>query len=650
MKKEGKTATTKHSLLDQISSPADLRQLSVEHLPHLAQEIREVIINTVAHTGGHLSPNLGVVELTIALHYIFDTPEDKILWDVGHQCYAHKLLTGRCEIFPTLRQYRGMSGFPRRAECEYDAFDVGHSGTSISTALGIAEAQKRHNKKNNIIAVIGDGSINTGLAFEGLNNTGHLKSNLIVVLNDNEMSISPNVGALSSYLSRIITGKAYNRLHSDMMDFVKTIPSIGSTLQRVIKQAEGSFKSLIAPGLLFEELGFKYVGPIQGHNLRHLLENLYNIKNLPRRPILFHVITKKGKGYQPAEVDSETFHGIGPFDKATGEPSKTKDGVKSYTEIFGELIVELAREDERVVAITAGMTAGTGLIQFRETFPDRFYDVGIAEPHAVTFAAGLASEGFRPIAAIYSTFLQRAYDQIFHDVCLQNQPVVFAIDRGGIVGEDGPTHHGVFDLSYLRNFPNMVIMAPKDENELRHMLLTALTLDSPVAIRYPRGTGEGVPLDQKRKVIPLGVAEVLCDGPDAAIFAIGKTVGPASAAAALLREQGIAVTVVNSRFVKPLDEKLICSLVKKCGHIITVEENVLAGGFGSAVLECLEQNGIAGFHMRRLGIPDTFVEHGAQEILRDKYGLDKKGIFESAREFLSLRKRNKGPHKFVTVK
>lgn len=650
MEKETDIALPESCLLDQIKSPADLRQLPVEQLPRLAREIRDVIVNTVAHTGGHVSPNLGVVELTIALHYIFDTPEDKILWDVGHQCYTHKLLTGRCNIFPTLRQHQGMCGFPRRAECEYDVFDVGHSGTSISTALGIAEAQKHDGKTNNVIAVIGDGSINTGLAFEGLNNAGHLKSNLIVVLNDNEMSISPNVGALSSYLSRIITGKAYNRLQEDVMDFLKSIPSIGSTLQRILKQAEGSFKSIVAPGLLFEELGFKYVGPIQGHNFKHLLENLRNIKNLSRRPILLHVITRKGKGYEPAELDPETFHGIGPFDVETGRPPKKKQGVKSYTELFGEFMVDLAKEDDRIVAITAGMTTGTGLDKFRETLPGQFYDVGIAEPHAATFAAGLTSQGLRPVVAIYSTFLQRSFDQLFHDVCLQNLPVVFAIDRGGLVGDDGPTHHGVFDLSYLRTFPNMVIMAPKDENELRHMLYTALHAECPVAVRYPRGNGEGVPLDQTLQSLPFGQAEVLCEGPDAALFAIGKTVAPAIAAAALLKEHGVSVAVVNSRFVKPLDEKLICSLSQQTGRIITVEENALSGGFGSAVLECLEKNGIAGVHVKRMGLPDTFIEHGTQNILREKYGLDEQGIFKTVKEFLAARTPSNGLSNVVTIK
>jgi len=650
MKDETPTYPQTVSLLNRINSPADLRKMPAQDLPQLAEEIRDIIINTVSRTGGHLSPNLGVVELTIALHYIFDTPQDKILWDVGHQCYAHKLLTGRCELFSTLRQYQGMSGFPRRAECEFDLFDVGHSGTSISTALGIAEGQKQSGKEHHVIAVIGDGSINTGLAFEGLNNAGDLKSNLIVVLNDNEMSISPNVGALSSYLSRIITGKAYNRLLSEVLDFLNTIPSIGPTLRRVLKQAEGSFKSVIAPGLLFEELGFKYVGPLQGHNLNHLLENLRNIKNLPRRPILLHVITKKGKGFLPAEEDPETFHGIGAFDALTGETPKKAHVARSYTEIFGDTLVALAHKDGRIVAITAGMTSGTGLAAFRDTFPERFYDVGIAEPHAVTFAAGLASQGIRPVVTIYSTFLQRSYDQIFHDVCLQNLPVVFALDRGGLVGEDGSTHHGVFDLSYLRHFPNMVVMAPHDENEFRHMLYTAFSMSCPVAIRYPRGSGEGVALDQTEELIPVGKGEVLCHGTDAVLLAIGKTVCPAVGAAAELKEKGYDVGVINSRFVKPLDEDLICSTALRCRRIVTVEENVLAGGFGSAVLECLERRGVTGVKVKRIGLPDTFIEHGAQEILREKYGLDRSGIVETTQAFLASQSSRKGLPRFVTIK
>ncbi|HNU72305.1 MAG TPA: 1-deoxy-D-xylulose-5-phosphate synthase [Thermodesulfobacteriota bacterium] len=650
MREENTTDQISTNLLDHITSPADLKGLTVDELAQLAEEIRTTIITTVARTGGHLSPNLGVVELTIALHTVFNAPEDKIIWDVGHQCYTHKLLTGRRPLFSTLRQYQGISGFPRRSESPYDVFDVGHSGTSISTALGIAEAHKIKGGQHNIIAVIGDGSINTGLAFEGLNHTGHLKSSLIVVLNDNEMSISPNVGALSSYLSRIITGKAYNRLHSEMLKFLRTIPSIGPILHRAVKQAEGSFKAFIVPGLLFEELGFKYVGPIQGHNIHHLLENLQNIRDLPRRPILFHVLTKKGKGYGPAEEDSELFHGIGPFDVISGKPRKAKTGLKSYTAVFSDLIVSLAQDDPRIVAITAGMTSGTGLTQFKNVFPDRFFDVGIAEPHAVTFAAGLAAEGLRPIVALYSTFLQRAYDQLFQDICLQKLPVIFAVDRGGLVGDDGPTHHGVFDFSFLRSLPHLTIMAPKDENELRHMFYTGLTLNAPVAIRYPRGVAEGVPLDQTLDVLPFGKAETLSEGGDLAILAIGKTVIPALHAASLLEESGIRATVVNSRFVKPLDEELICALARTCGTILTVEENALAGGFGSAVLECLDHNAIYGVRTKRLGIPDQFVEHASQEILREKFSLTEQGIAIAAGELLDAKSSRKAMSRLVNLR
>jgi 1-deoxy-D-xylulose-5-phosphate synthase len=640
MEKNNSTDKTATRLLDQIDSPADLKKLSIKDLPRLATEIREVIIDTVCKTGGHCASNLGAVELTIALHYVFDAPQDKIIWDVGHQSYAHKLLTGRRDKFHTLRQYGGISGFPRRSEGPYDFFDVGHSGTSISAALGMAEAQKRNKESNDIIAVIGDGSINTGLAFEGLNQTGDLKSKLIVVLNDNEMSISPNVGALAAYLSRIITGKAYNRLHTELMDFLKTIPSIGSTLCRVVKQAEESFKGFIVPGLLFEELGFKYAGPIQGHNLQRLIENLRNIKNLSARPILLHVITNKGKGYSPAEEDPESFHGVGCFDKASGVCHVAEGAPPSYTDVFSEALIELAREDDRIIAITAGMTTGTGLMRFKELYPDRFYDVGIAEQHAVTFASGLAAEGLRPVVAIYSTFLQRAYDQIVHDVCLQNQPVMFAIDRGGIVGEDGSTHHGLFDLSYLRHLPRMVIMAPKDENELRNMLKTCFTVEGPTAIRYPRGKAEGIAVDERMTVLPIGEAEILRQGEDVLIFAIGNSVSPALSASALLEEEGIDATVVNGRFIKPLDEALICELAQKIGKVLTVEENVLAGGFGSALLEVLERHSITGVQVKRVGIADRFVEHGAQKILRNKYGLDDAGIFRAVLSLLAPQTNN----------
>lgn len=650
MDKNKRTREDPSRLLDRIDSPSQLKQLPEESLPQLAEEIREAIIDTVSQTGGHLASSLGSVELTIALHYIFDTPQDKIIWDVGHQSYAHKLLTGRRDKFSTLRQYGGISGFPRRSEGPYDVFDVGHSGTAISAALGIAEAEKHKHEHHNIIAVIGDGSITTGISFEGLNQVGHLKSNLIVILNDNEMSISPSVGALASYLSRIITGQAYNRLHKEVMEFLKTIPSVGPTLVRAAKHAEESLRGFIVPGLLFEELGFKYAGPIQGHNLNRLIENLRNIKNLQVRPILLHVITTKGKGYAPAEKDPETFHGVGPFDKATGKPREPKEPLKNYTDIFSETLVELAQEDERIIAISAGMTTGTGLAKFKQLFPDRFYDVGIAEQHAVTFAAGLAAEGLRPVAAIYSTFLQRAYDQIVQDVCLQNHPVVFAIDRGGIVGEDGATHQGLFDFSYLRHIPNLVIMAPKDENELRHMLHTALKLKNPTAIRYPRGKVEGVEIDQAMKTIPPGKAEMLYQGSDVVIFAIGSTVLPALSAAVLLKDKGINATVVNSRFIKPLDEALICNLAQKIRMVLTVEENMLAGGFGSAILETLEMHGIEGIKVKRIGIPDEFVEHGPQKLLRKKHGLDDTGIFQATFSLLASQNSKKVWSKIVQVR
>ncbi|MBN2467577.1 MAG: 1-deoxy-D-xylulose-5-phosphate synthase [Deltaproteobacteria bacterium] len=638
MEKEKTTEDGTTCLLKQIDSPADLKQLPEHKLAQLAEELRASILDTVSQTGGHLASSLGAVELTVALHYVFDTPKDKIIWDVGHQSYAHKLLTGRRDAFPTLRQHHGISGFPRRAESLYDVFDVGHSGTSISAAVGMAEAQTlKGDLEQDIVVVIGDASITTGLAFEGLNHAGDLGSRVIVVLNDNEMSISPSVGAVAAYLSRIITGKAYNRLHTQLMDFLKTIPSIGPTLFRVVKQAEESFKGLIVPGLLFEELGFSYVGPIPGHNLKNLVENLRNIKSLKKRPILLHVITTKGKGYQPAEKDPETYHGVGPFNKETGQQHKGESALPTYTDVFGNTMIELARQDERVLAITAGMTTGTGLSKFRELFPNRFYDVGIAEEHAVTFSAGLAAEGLRPVTAIYSTFLQRAYDQIVEDVCLQNHRVVFALDRAGIVGEDGPTHHGLYDLSFLRHLPNMVVMAPKDENELRMMLKTALELDAPATIRYPRGAGEGVAIESVIRSIPVGKAEILVEGADVAILAIGNAVSPALAAAQVLKEKGVQATVVNARFVKPLDEELICSLAQTVGKIVTVEENVLSGGFGSAVLEALEKHCVERVAARRLGIPDQFVEHGEPSLLRKKYGLDRNGIVEAALSLVTSR-------------
>jgi 1-deoxy-D-xylulose-5-phosphate synthase len=620
-------------VLDQIHTPHDVKKLDLEELETLCHEIREEIVSTVSKTGGHLASSLGVVELTAVLHYIFDFPKDKVIWDVGHQSYAHKLLTGRKDRFYTLRQYEGISGFPKRDESPYDAFDSGHSGNSISSALGMAEAKRLKGEEGKVIAVIGDGSMTAGLAFEGLNQAGHIDQDLIVILNDNEMSISRNVGALSSYLNRLMTGEFVNRFRHEIENFLKTLPGIGKSVLRFAKQAEESLKGLLMPGLLFEELGMKYIGPIDGHRLDYLIETFQNIKKL-KGPILVHVVTKKGKGYPPAEKNPDRFHGVSPFIIETGELKNDQKSPPSYTEVFGETLCELAKTNKRLIAITAAMQSGTGLEEFARRFPDRFYDIGIAEQHAVTFAAGFALEGMKPVVAIYSTFLQRAYDQILQDVCLQNLPVTFALDRGGIVGEDGPTHHGLFDFSYLRHIPNLIVMVPKDENELRHMIKTAMECPLPIAFRYPRGKGVGVEREVPLRSIEIGKGEVLIEGKDILILAIGSTVYPSVSAAERLKDIGIQATVINSRFLKPLDGDLLCIWAKKTGKILTVEENVLQGGFGSAVLELFQERGLHSIQVRRLGIPDLFVEHGPQALLREKYGIDEKGIFKSAKEML----------------
>jgi 1-deoxy-D-xylulose-5-phosphate synthase len=621
-------------VLDQIKTPDDVKRFGLEDLERLCREIREEIVFVVSKNGGHLASSLGVVELTIALHYIFDLPRDKIIWDVGHQSYAHKILTGRKDRFHTLRKYGGISGFPKRDESLYDAFDSGHSGTSISSALGMAEAWRFRGKGGRAIAVIGDGSMTAGLAFEGLNQTGHVNRDLIVVLNDNEMSISPNVGALSSYLNRMMTGQFINRFRDEMKSFLETLPGIGKSVFRFAKQAEESLKGLLMPGLLFEELGLKYIGPIDGHRLNYLIETFQNVKKL-KGPILVHVITKKGKGYPPAEKNPARFHGVPPFVMETGElRGDTVNSPPTFTEVFGETLCRLAREDRRLVAITAAMQSGTGLERFAKEFPERFYDIGIAEQHAVTFAAGLALEGMRPVVAIYSTFLQRAYDQIHQDVCLQNLPVIFALDRGGIVGEDGPTHHGLFDFSYLRHIPNLIVMAPKDEDEFQHMIKTAIECPGPVAIRYPRGKGVGVKMEDSPRSIIVGKGELVREGNDLVILAIGSMVYPALYAAARLEEEGIRAAVINNRFLKPLDGELICYWAKRTGKILTVEENVLSGGFGTAILELLQEKGLSSIQVKRLGIPDLFVEHGSQSLLRAKYGIDENGIVEGTKELV----------------
>jgi 1-deoxy-D-xylulose-5-phosphate synthase len=618
------------SLLETINSPADLKQLPRARLPELAAEIRRTIVDVVSRTGGHLAPSLGAVDLAIAIHYVFDTPDDKVVWDVGHQAYAHKILTGRRESFHTLRQHQGISGFTRRSESPFDAFTTGHSGTSISAGFGIACGKFLKQEESKVIAVIGDGSLTAGLAFEGLNQAGGiLKRNFIVILNDNEMSISRNVGALSSFLSRTFSAKKLQELRKELGFFFKKLPRIGEDVYQLAKRSEESFKAFVTPGMLFEAFNFEYFGPINGHKIDHLIDILNNI-NYIKEPVLLHVTTTKGKGYAPAEKNPVYFHGCGCFEASTGACLDPKPAPPTYTQVFGQTLLELGAKDPRIVAVTAAMPEGTGLSQFAQAYPERFFDVGIAEQHAVTFAAGLATEGFRPVVAIYSTFLQRAYDQILHDVCIERLRVIFAVDRGGIVGEDGPTHQGLFDLSYLRSLPNMVVMSPKDENELRQMMATALQHDGPVAFRYPRGIAVGVALASPLAALPIGKAEILKDGDDVAILALGRCVSEGLKARARLAERGVRATVVNCRFVKPIDVDLIAGVARRIPRIITVEENVRQGGFGSAVLEALNDQGITHVAVERLGVPDIFVEHGSPDVLRAKYGLDADGIVEAA--------------------
>jgi len=621
--------------LDQISSPEDLKKLPRAVLPDLAQDIREVIIDTVSKTGGHLAPSLGAVELAISLHYVFDTPRDKLIWDVGHQAYAHKLLCSRKSRFHTLRQHGGMSGFTRMSESVYDAFSTGHASTSISAGLGMACAKALKQDSARVIAIIGDGSMTAGLAYEGLNQAGDLQKDLIVILNDNEMSIAHNVGALSSFLSRKLSAKHFVDLRRELKDLLKSVPKFGDNIYNIAKKTEESLKAFITPGILFQAFKFDYYGPISGHRLDHLIDTLENVKEV-RGPVLLHVVTTKGKGYPPAENNPTYFHGVGSFEVDTGNCTVSAKIPPTYTRVFGETMVQLADKDPSIIAVTAAMPEGTGLDKFAQAFPDRFFDVGIAEQHGVTFAAGAATEGLRPVVAIYSTFLQRAFDQILHDVCLESLPVVFVLDRGGIVGEDGATHHGLFDLSYLRALPNMVLMAPKDENELRRMLVTALSHKGPIALRYPRGAGVGVPLDEDPTPLPVGKAEILTRGRDLLILALGAMVPQALEAGRILAQEGIHATVVNSRFVKPLDGDCILSLAREIPNIVTVEENVLQGGFGSAVLECLNDAGVSGMKVVRIGVPDCFVEHGSQGLLRSLYGLDAEGIVRVARSALGL--------------
>ncbi len=627
------------TILDNINTPSDLKSLSGNDLPMLAEEIRHLIVDVVSHTGGHLASSLGAVELAIAIHYVFDSPRDKIIWDVGHQAYAHKILTGRKDSFPTLRQHEGLSGFTRLSESPHDAFTTGHSSTSVSAGLGMACAKRLRDDPGHVVAVIGDGSMTAGMAYEGLNQAGDIHKNLIVILNDNDMSISKNVGALSSFLSRKLSAKKLQSLRKDFGEFLKSLPGIGGDIYQIAKRSEESFKSFVTPGMLFEAFNFEYFGPIDGHNIKHLIKILNNIIHV-KEPVLLHVTTTKGKGYPPAEENPVYFHGVGCFEVETGAKVTTCDKAPTYTDVFGDTMVKLAEEDSRIVAVTAAMPEGTGLTRFAEKFPDRFFDVGIAEQHGVTFAAGLAAEGLRPVVAIYSTFLQRGYDQLIHDVCLEAIPVVFAIDRGGIVGEDGPTHHGLFDLSYLRSLPNMVVLAPKDENELRRVMRTAINHNGPIAFRYPRGSGTGGELDKTILPLSIGKAEIVADGRDVLLLAIGRSVHEAVAAREQLAENGISAKVVNCRFVKPLDTDLICRLATEIPRVITIEENVLQGGFGSAVLECLADRGITGCRVERIGIGDAFVPHGPQRKLRSLYRVDAVAIVETAQRLYDEKDKN----------
>jgi len=615
------------SLLSSIDTPEDLKKVPQEKLVEVAAQLREKIVRDVSQTGGHLASNLGVVELTIALHYVFDCPRDRIVWDVGHQAYPHKILTGRREAFARQRTLGGISGFPRIKESPYDAFGVGHSSTSISAALGMAVARDLNEEKHRVIAVIGDGSLTNGLAFEGMNQAGHQDRDLIVILNDNEFSISQNVGALSQYLNRIVTGKFYTSLRRSVGKLLKAMPR-GEFLARIAKRSEELTKGFIVPGLLFEELGFTYVGPIQGHSLDALIGTFRNLENF-EGPLFVHVVTAKGKGYAPAEANPEFFHGVGAFDPETGKGADSA-GIATYTDVFSDVIVELGKENHRVVAITAAMCAGTGLSKFRETFPDRFFDVGIAESHAVTFAAGMAKEGKIPIVAIYSTFLQRSFDQIIHDVCLQNLPVVFAVDRGGVVGADGATHHGLFDLSFLREIPGISVMAPRDEVEMAGMLRAAVESGRPVAIRYPRSVIQGVCVPPELPAIPWGKGELLLNGNDILLIGIGTTVSICLLAAEELRKAGVSAAVVDAKFVKPMDAGLILPLVRRIGRVITVEENVLAGGFGSAVMELLEAAEEFPPQFRRIGFEDRFFEHGTITEICAAAGLTPANVAEEA--------------------
>ncbi len=614
--------------LSEINSPADLRQLKVEDLQEVADEVRQFIIDTCSRIGGHTGASLGAVELAVAMHYVFDTPNDRLVWDVGHQAYAHKILTGRRDQLHTIKQEGGLSGFLRRDESVYDTFGAGHASTSLSAALGMAVARDTKSEDFHVCAMIGDSSIAGGMAMEAINQAGHLKSRLIVLLNDNEMSIAPAVGALSGYLNRIKEAQSYQQLKEEIGDALESVPHFGERLRRAAKSFKDAIAAAVLPGALVNELGFKYIGYVDGHNVPMLVRALEEAKKVEDGPVIVHALTTKGKGFPNPEKNYYAYHATGPFDPKTGLPYKSsKVSAPAYTQIFGETMCELMARDEKIVALTAAMPDGTGIDKVLEKYPDRSFDVGIAEQHAVTFCAGMACEGLKPVAAIYSTFLQRGFDQVIHDVCLQDLNVTFAMDRAGIVGADGPTHHGLLDIAYFRGYPNIVLMAPKDEGEMRNMLLTAVEYDGPAALRYPRGNGHGVDISQPPVSIEIGKAEILREGGAAAILAYGSMVYPSMEAADLLAKDGIQTAVINARFVKPLDSKMIIRLAREHSLIVTVEEAYLAGGFGSAVMELLEANGLQdAVKIVRMGVPDEIVSHGDPKKLMSGFGLDALGI------------------------
>nr|WP_276513466.1 1-deoxy-D-xylulose-5-phosphate synthase [Brevibacillus halotolerans] len=625
-------------MLENMKSPDDLKHLTISQLQQLSEEIRRFLIENLSKTGGHLAPNLGVVELTIALHYCFNSPKDKILWDVGHQAYVHKILTGRKDDFPTLRQYKGLCGFPKMAESAHDVWETGHSSTSLSGAMGMASARDLKKENYHVIGVIGDGALTGGMAFEALNHIGHEKKNVIVVLNDNEMSIAPNVGAMHNYLGKLRTDHIYNRAKDEVESLLKAIPAVGGKLAQLAEKVKDSMKYMLVSGILFEELGFTYIGPIDGHNLELVIDSLRTAANT-RGPVLLHVITKKGKGYLPAEQNAMKWHGTDTYKIESGEMIKAVAAAPAYKSVFADTLIKLTQEDDRIVAITPAMPDGSGLLKYASVYPERMFDVGIAEQHACTFAAGLATQGIKPFLAIYSTFLQRAYDQLIHDVARMKLPVVFAVDRAGLVGADGETHQGVYDIAFMRAIPNMVIMAPKDENEMQHMMKTAAEYDGPISFRYPRGNGLGVKMDEELKALPIGQMEVVREGKGVAVLSFGHIYDVAEKAINLLQMDGIMPMFVNARFCKPLDEELLLRLAKENMDIVTVEEGCVQGGFGSAVMEFYAEQGYHNMVVEPMGIPDYFVEHGSVKEQRQEISLTAEAIAARVRSLLPVNKQ-----------